>query len=97
MISSSNNTDEEKAKQQGFDAFCMKPLDVPELLQTVRRGGVKKNSSVRHTERGHSMAPLFLCPIRMLSWLGFFCAHRKESPYAQTNITIPAFQYPTTP
>lgn len=33
----SSKIDEEQAKQQGIDAFCLKPLDLPELLQTVRR------------------------------------------------------------
>ena len=33
----SSQIDEDQAKQQGIDAFCMKPLDLPELLQTVRR------------------------------------------------------------
>ena len=32
----SSKIDEDQAKQQGIDAFCMKPLDLPELLQTVR-------------------------------------------------------------
>jgi len=33
----SSKIDEDQAKQQGIDAFCMKPLDLPELLQTVRQ------------------------------------------------------------
>ena len=33
----SNKINEAEAKQQGISAFCMKPLDLPELLQTVRR------------------------------------------------------------
>lgn len=33
----SSQINEDQAKQQGIDAFCMKPLDFPELLQTVRR------------------------------------------------------------
>ncbi|MDX2480692.1 MAG: PAS domain S-box protein [Desulfuromusa sp.] len=33
----SSKINEEEAQQQGIDAFCVKPLDVPELLQTVRR------------------------------------------------------------
>ncbi|MFK5926398.1 MAG: PAS domain S-box protein [Desulfuromusa sp.] len=33
----SSKIDADRAKQQGIDAFCMKPLDLPEMLQTVRR------------------------------------------------------------
>jgi len=33
----SSKIDEDRAKQQGIDAFCMKPFDLPEMLQTVRR------------------------------------------------------------
>lgn len=33
----SSKIDADRAKQQGIDAFCMKPFDFPELLQTVRR------------------------------------------------------------
>ena len=33
----SNQINEDQARQQGIDAFCMKPLDLPELLQAVRR------------------------------------------------------------
>ncbi len=33
----SSKIDEDQAQQQGIDAFCMKPLDLPELMQTVRR------------------------------------------------------------
>ncbi len=32
----SNKIDEDEAKELGISAFCMKPLDLPELLQTVR-------------------------------------------------------------
>jgi PAS domain S-box-containing protein len=40
----SSQIDEGQAQQQEIDAFCMKPLDLPELLQTIRRvlGGVEK-------------------------------------------------------
>jgi|LGOV01.1.fsa_nt_gb PAS domain S-box-containing protein len=33
----SSKIDEDQARQQGIDAFCMKPLALPGLLQTVRR------------------------------------------------------------
>ena len=33
----SNKIDEGKAKEHGINAFLMKPLDLSELLQTVRR------------------------------------------------------------
>ena len=33
----SSKIDEDKAKESGISAFLMKPLDTPELLQTVRR------------------------------------------------------------
>ncbi len=33
----SSKINKEEAEKQGINAFCMKPLDLPELLQTVRR------------------------------------------------------------
>ena len=33
----SSKIDEGQAQQKGIDAFCMKPLNLPKLLQTVRR------------------------------------------------------------
>lgn len=33
----SSQIDEDQAQQLGIGAFCMKPLDLPEFLQTVRR------------------------------------------------------------
>lgn len=33
----SSKIDEDKAKKQGIKAFCMKPLDLAELLETIRR------------------------------------------------------------
>jgi CheY-like chemotaxis protein len=38
----SNKIDEELAKQLGIDAFMMKPIDLPNLLQTIRRVLEKK-------------------------------------------------------
>jgi len=33
----SNKIDEKEAQKLGISAFCMKPLNLPELAQTVRR------------------------------------------------------------
>jgi len=34
---SSSQINEDQAQQNGIDAFCMKPLSLPEMLQTLRR------------------------------------------------------------
>jgi DNA-binding NtrC family response regulator len=33
----SSLVDEDKAKELGIDAFMMKPIDLPQLLHTIRR------------------------------------------------------------